>query len=42
MVQVFGCPRSQRDDRLTERDDDDRTVALDEIRRYDPKSVGSR
>ena len=31
----------QRDDRLAQRDDDDRTVALDEMRRHDPKSVGS-
>ncbi len=44
MAQVFfGCPpRSQLDDRLTQRDDDDQTVALDEIRRYDPKSADSR
>ena len=40
MVQVFG-PRSQLDDRLAQRDDDDRTVARDEIRRHDPKFADS-
>ena len=41
MSQAFGCASAQRDDRFAQRDDDDRTVALDEIRGYDPKSVGS-